>query len=126
MLKYKIVTEKLDWKGEVVREVRDFENPRFDIDVGAMLSDFIAKGELDFSLAAPKFDLGDLLDAATKAKNPHAGFSKYEPGVTMVVSEYIPSISAQFVACSQFGARGGQTGHWERTDKDLVEKRMSK
>lgn len=126
MLKYKIVTEKLDWKGEIVRKVRDFEDPRFDIDVGAMLSDFIAKGELDFSLAAPKFDLGNLLDAATRATTPNVGFSRYEPGVVMVVSEYIPSISVQFVACSQFGARGRQAGHWERTDEDLVEKRMSK
>ena len=29
MLKYKVVTEKLDWKGEIVREVRDFEDPAF-------------------------------------------------------------------------------------------------
>ena len=121
MLKYKIVTEKLDWKGEIVREIKDFEDSRFDIDVGAMLSDFVAKGELDFSLAEPKFAVGDLFDATMKSENPHVGFSRYESGVTMVVSEYIPSISAQFVAW-----RRGRVGHWVRTDKDLVEKRMSK
>ena len=127
MLKYKVVTEKLDWKGEIVREVRDFEDPAFDIDVGAMLADFVAKGELDFSLAKPEFDLGNLLDAATRATTPNVGFSRYEPGVVMVVSEHIPSISAQFVACSQIGRRrAAESMRWVRTDEDLVEKRSSK
>ena len=127
MLKYKVVTEKLDWKGEVVREVRDFEDPRFDIDVGAMLSDFVAKGELDFSLAKPEFDLWNLLDAATRATTSNVGFNRHEPGMAMVVSEHIPSISAQFVAYSRFRRKGTpESMRWARTDKDLAGKEMPK
>ena len=122
-MKYKIITEKLDWKGKVVREVRDFEDQRFVIDVGAMLSDFVAKGELDFSLAKPKFDFRELLDAAVAG---HGGFNRYEPGVTMVVSEHIPSISAQFVVYNARRESSLEPIRWVRTDKDLAEKEMPK
>ena len=119
MLKYKIVTEKLDPNGKVVRAVRDFEDGQFDIDVGNMLSDFIAKGELNFDLAEVKFNQRDFMETAVPCKMPSCSFCNWEPGLTMIVSEFIPSISAQFVV---YDAVSCKAMYWKRTEADLSEK----
>ena len=124
-MKYRQLIEKLDWKGEIVREVSEFEDPAFDIDIGAMLSNVAATGKLDFSLAAPRFTVMDFFSAAGFGNDVGPRFWRGRslgPGAVMIAGEFIQSISAQFVV---FDDRRKIGMCWQQTDHDLILERKA-
>ena len=118
MSRFKIVKERLDWKGDVVREEYERDVPEADVDVSGMLAAFVKTGELDFHLAKTTFDTRRGLDACeiiAPAPSPTTAFGRAEPGVVSISCEF-PTLSARYVVYD--ARRHGRLLGWIRDGEE--------
>ena len=96
-MKYKALIEKLDWKGRVVRKVREFED-EFRPDMSWAVRETALNGKVDLSkLETPKFAWFIPLAEKVAPALSENSFKKYELGVRVIAGEFYPGLGIQLV-----------------------------
>lgn len=119
-MEFRALIEKLDWKGDVVRTVKTYEDEGFKPDMTRFLREAIETGEIktkDFPTPKWTWDhsMHDLLIRIAGAKSQYS-FRETEPGLRLVAGDFYPALDAQFILLDDKYRRDG----WIKTDHDVI------
>lgn len=119
-MKYRVIREKLDWRGDVTRTVSAFEDDfRPELSAPACIAGFVEKGDKYLAeLPKPRGNFWDLTSNLDRGR-PANSFSGQD-GVFGVFGEYFPDAGVQFVLVS----RAGHGMRWVNSDRDMVEEAL--
>ena len=121
-MEFRALIEKLDWKGNVVRTVRKYEDAGFRPDMTRFFREAIETGEIKTKeLPEPKWSWNHSVSSITRELAPaksHYCFRETEPGIRLVAGEFYPALDAQFMLLDR-GNFAEST--WIKTDRDVFQ-----
>lgn len=119
-MKFRALIEKLDWKGDIVRTVKEYEDDRFKPDLICFLREVVETGEIKTKdLPTPSWTWDHSVSGVIRRIAPAVSqysFSESDPGLRLVVGEFYPALEAQFVLMDKTRSRDPM---WIKTDHDI-------
>ena len=120
-MEYRALIEKLDWKGDVVRTVKKYEDPSFMPDMTRFFREVIETGEVKTKeLPEPKYlwQVESIAKKIVPAKSQYC-FAETERGLREIVGEFYPALSAQFTIVDT--TLNFSYAKWIKTDCDILQ-----